>query len=67
MFIALAICGMKLVTVTVLCCCCCLLCISKSDSATANEAVRSVSVNGNEQPAGEICYQYSSVVTAIIP
>jgi len=26
-----------------------------------------VSVNGNEEPAGEICHQYSSVVTAIIP
>jgi len=26
-----------------------------------------VSVNGNEEPAGEICQQYSSVVTAIIP
>jgi len=26
-----------------------------------------VSVNGNEEPAGEICHQYSSVVTAVIP
>jgi len=26
-----------------------------------------VSVNGNEELAGEICQQYSSVVTAIIP
>jgi hypothetical protein len=25
-----------------------------------------VSVNGNEEPAGENCHQYSSVVTAII-
>jgi len=24
-------------------------------------------VNGNEEPAGDICHQYSSVVTAIIP
>ena len=24
-------------------------------------------VNGNEEPAGEICHHYSSVVTAIIP
>ena len=26
-----------------------------------------MSVNGNEEPTGEICHQYSSVVTAIIP
>jgi len=26
-----------------------------------------VSVNGNEEPAGEISHQYSSVVTAVIP
>ena len=26
-----------------------------------------MSVNGNEEPAGEIRHQYSSVVTAIIP
>ena len=25
-----------------------------------------MSVNGNEESAGEICHQYSSVVTAII-
>jgi len=44
-----------------------LLYISNSDRATENEAGRSVSVNGNEEPAGEICHRYSSVVTAIIP
>jgi len=43
------------------------MCISKSDRATENEAGLSVSVNGKEEPAGEICHQYSSVVTAIIP
>jgi len=26
-----------------------------------------VSFSGNEEPTGEICHQYSSVVTAIIP
>jgi len=25
-----------------------------------------VSVNGNEEPVGEICHQYSSILTAII-
>jgi len=46
---------------------CSLLCISNSDWATENEAGRSVSFNGNEEPAGEICHQYSAVVTAVIP
>ena len=52
---------------TALFCSCSLLCIWNSDWVTENEAGRSVSVNGNEEPAGEICHQYSSVVTAIIP
>jgi len=55
------------VTVAALYCDCSLLCISNSDWATENEAGRSVSVNSNEEPAGENCHQYSSVVTAIIP
>jgi len=66
-FIARAMCGLTHVTVAALCYSCSLLCISSSDSATENEAGRSVSVNGNEETAGEICHQYSSVVTAIIP
>ena len=37
-----------------LCCSCSLLCVSSSDWATENEAGRSVSVNGNEEPAGEM-------------
>ena len=65
MFIARAVCGLTHVTVAALCSSCSLLCISNSDWATQNEAGRSVSVNGNESPAGEICHQYSSVVTAI--
>jgi len=67
MFIARAICGLTHVTVAALCSSCSLLCISNSDWATENEAGRSASANGNEEPTGEICHQYSSVVTAIIP
>jgi len=55
------------VTVAALFCSSSLLCIWNSDWATENEAGWSVSVNGNEEPAGEFCHQYSSVVTAIIP
>ena len=67
MFIAWAVCGVTHITVAALFCSSSLPCISNSDWATENEAGRSVSVNGNEEPAGEICHQYSSVVTAIIP
>ena len=67
MCIAHAVCGATHVTVAALFCSISLLCTSNSDWATENEAGRSVSVNGNEEPAGEICHQYSSVVTAIIP
>ena len=68
MFIARAVCGVTHVTIAALfCISSSLLCISNSDWATENEAGRSVSVNGNEEPAVEICHQYSSVVTAIIP
>jgi hypothetical protein len=49
-FIARAVCGLTRVTVAALCCSCSLLCISNSDWATENEAVRSVSVNDNEEP-----------------
>jgi len=66
-FIARAVCEWTHVTVAVLFCSCSLLCTSNSDWATENEVGRSVSVNGNEEPAGEICHQYSSVVTKIIP
>ena len=51
MFIARAVCGLTHVTVAALCCSCSLLCISNSDWATENEAGRSVSVNGNEEPS----------------
>ena len=67
MFIARAVCGVTHVTVAALICSSSRLCISKSDWTTENEPRRSVSVNGNEDPTGEICHQYSSVVTAIIP
>ena len=67
MFIARAMCRLTHVTMAVLCCSCSLLCASNSDWATKNEAGRSVSFSGNEEPTGEICHQYSSVVTAIIP
>ena len=67
MFIARAVCGVTHVTVAALFCSSNLLCISKCDWGTENEAGRSVSVSGNEEPAGEICHQYSSAVTAIIP
>ena len=50
MFIARAMCGLAHVTVTTLCCSGSLLCISNSEWATENEAGRSVSVNGNEEP-----------------
>jgi len=66
-FIAPAVCGVTHVTITALFCSSSLLCIFNSDSATENEAGRSVSVNSNEELAGEICHQYSLVVTAIIP
>jgi len=66
-FIARAVCGATHVTVAALFCSSSPLCISNSDWATENEAGSSVSVNGNEEPAGEICHQYSSVVTAVIP
>jgi len=49
-FIARAVCGLTHVTVATLCSSCGLLCISNSDWATENEAGRSVSVNGNEEP-----------------
>jgi len=49
-FIAWAMCGLMNVTVAALCSTCSLLCISNSDWATENEAGRSVSVNGNEEP-----------------
>ena len=67
MFIAQAMCGLTHVTVAALCSSCSLLCISISDWATENKAGRSVNVNGNEEPPGENCHQYSSVVTSIIP
>ena len=54
MLIARAMCGLKHVTVAALCSSSSLLCISNSDWATENEARRSVSVKGNEEPAGEI-------------
>jgi len=67
MLIARAMCRLTHVTVAALCCSCSLLCISNSDWATDKEDGRSVSVNGNEEPAaGENCHQHSSVVTAII-
>jgi len=66
-FIARAVCGVTHVTIAALFCSSSLLCISNSDWTTENEVGRSVSVNSNEEPAGEICHQYSSVVTAIIP
>ena len=67
MFIARAMCGVTHVAVAALFRSSSLLCISNSDWATENEAGRSVSVNGNEEPTGKICHQYSSVVTAVIP
>ena len=67
MFIARAVCGTTHVTIAALFCSSSLLWILNSDWATENGAGWSVSVNGNEEPAGEICHQYSSVVTAIIP
>ena len=60
-------CAVTHVTVAALFCSSSLLCISNSDWATENEVGRSASVNSNEEPAGEICHWYSSVVTAIIP
>jgi len=53
-FIARAICGMTLVTVAALCRSYSLLCISKRDWATENEAGRTMGINGNEEPAGEM-------------
>jgi len=49
-FFARAVCGLTHVTVAALCFSCSLLCISNSDWATENEAGRSESVNGNEEP-----------------
>jgi len=66
-FIVRAVCGVMHVTIAALFCSSSLLRISNSDWETENEARWSVSVNGNEEPAGKICYQYSSVVTAFIP
>ena len=66
-FMARVVCGVTHVTVAALFCSSSVLCISNNDWATENEAGRSESVNGNEEPAGEICHQYSSVVTVIIP
>jgi len=43
-------CGLTHVTVAAMCCSSSLLCISNSDWATDNEAGRSVSVTGNEEP-----------------
>ena len=63
---AQAMCGLTHVTVAALRCSCSLLCVSNSDWATENEAGWSVSVNGNEETAGENCHRYGSVVTAII-
>ena len=57
MFIARAVCGVKYVTVAALFCSSSPLCISNSDCATDDETGRSVSVNGNEEPTGEICHQ----------
>ena len=52
MFIAGAMCGFKSVTVAALLCSnCSLLRIWNSNWATENEAGRSVSVNGNEEPS----------------
>jgi hypothetical protein len=65
-FIARAVCGVTHVTIGALFCSSSLLCISNSNRATENVAGLSVSVNGNEETVGEICHQYSSVVTAII-
>ena len=50
MFIARAVCGVTHVTIAALFCSSSLLCISNSDWATENEAGRSVSVNGIEEP-----------------
>jgi len=65
--IARAVCVVTHVTIAALFCSSSLLCISDSDWAKENEAGPSLSVNGYEEPAGEFCHQYSSVVTAIIP
>ena len=54
MFIVRAVCGVTHVTVAALFCSSSLLCISNSDWTTENEAGRSVSVNRNEEPAGEM-------------
>ena len=67
MFITRAMCGLTHVTVATLCSSCSLLRISNSDWATENEAGRSVSVNGKEETRWRDLFQYSSVVTAIIP
>ena len=67
MFITRKVCEVTHVTAAALFSSCSLLCVSNSDWATENEVGRSVSVNGNEEPTDEICHQYSSAVTAIIP
>ena len=68
------VCGATHVTVAALFCSSSLLCISNSDWATENEAGRSVSVNGNEGPAGEISpiqfscnYNYSLITNNKTP
>jgi len=53
-FIARAVCGVTHVTVAAVFCSSSLLCISNSDWTTENEAGRSMTVNGNEEPAGEM-------------
>ena len=60
-------CGVTHVAIAALFCSSSLLRTSNSDWATGNEAWWSVSVTDNEEPAGENCHHYSSVVTAIIP
>ena len=59
-------CAATHVTVTALFCSSSLPRISNSAWAAENVAGRSVSVNGNDGPAGEICHQHSSAVTPII-
>jgi len=61
------VCGATHVTIAALFCSSSPLCISNSDWATENEAGRSVSVNGNEECAGENCHWYILVVSAVTP
>ena len=63
MFIARAVCGATHVTAAALFCSSSLLCISNSDWMKLNgQKVLTVM----KSPSGDICHQYSSVVTAII-